>query len=256
MLCIALLSPLGTVSSQAAAKASIKLNKSVLSLSLAKTYTLKATVTGKSKEVTWTTSNKHVAKVSAKGVIRPVNEGRAVITATANGKKAKCVVTVYPSELRLNDFRAESNVNKITMGSPYFDNYSYLSAGSYNAFYSYYSHQAQQYNVSKSKVIKTLRGVTIGTSKKDLITAYGNGTKEKFNKTTDKIYLVCKESYGKKYYNGTVTLKNAKTVLVYTYERNTSYAIRFYLDKNDKVIAVVYTKNYGSFSGYSNWNPF
>ena len=253
MICIALLAPFNTVTSHAAAKASIKLNKSALSLSLAKKYTLKATVTGKSKNVTWSTSNKYVVRVTQNGVLKPVSRGRAVITATANGKKAQCVVTVYLADLSLNDFRAESDVNKITMGSPYFDNHAYLEAGSSTAYYDYYQHQAAQYNVAKSKVIKTLRGVTIGTTRKDVITAYGNGTQEKFNKSTDKIYLIQKESFGKDYYSGTRTLKNAKKVLIYTYSRNTSYAIRFYFDKNDKLISVVYTKNYSLFSGYGNW---
>ncbi|SFB72931.1 Ig-like domain-containing protein [Butyrivibrio sp. YAB3001] len=256
MLCITMLLPFSAVTANAAQKATIKLNKSALSISLAKTYTLKATVTGKSQTVTWTTSNKNVVKVTKKGVVKPVNVGRAVITATANGKKATCVVTVYSADVRLNDFRGESSINKITMGTPYIDNYSYLAAGSYTAYFDYYQHQAGQYNVAKAEVIKTLRGITLGATKKDVIVAYGNGTEEKFDKTTDKIYMIQSQSFGKEYFNGTKTLKNAKSVLVYTYGNNTSYAMRFYFDKNDKLISIVYTKNYSSFNGYGNWNHY
>lgn len=62
--------------------------------------TLKATVSPKkpsNKKVVWTSSNKKVATVSSKGVVKAVKAGTAKITATAadgSGKKATCKVTV------------------------------------------------------------------------------------------------------------------------------------------------------------------
>ena len=76
--------------------ASIKLNKTSVTLSLPGTTTvqLKATVTGASKKVTWKSSNTSVATVSTSGKVTAKKAGTAIITATANGKSAKCTVTV------------------------------------------------------------------------------------------------------------------------------------------------------------------
>ena len=251
IICISLLAPAETF---AAAKASIKLNASTVSLSLSEQVTLKATVTGSSKKVTWSSSNKNVAKVNQKGVVTPVDSGRAVITAKANGKTAKCTVSVYSSNIYLSDFRCTSDIDKFTMGSPYKDNYTSLSQSSSSVAYSaYYQCEASQYKISTSKVIKTLRGITLGATKKAVIAAYGEGQSEVFNKDTDKMYQIEKQSHGDEYYNGTKTLKNAKTVLVYPYSRDSSYAIRFYFNSKNKLIAVVYTKNYNSFSNFGGW---
>lgn len=79
---------------------SIKLNKNSVSLQKGKTYTLKAAVSpnnANNKAVTWTSSNKSVATVTSKGVIKAIKDGTATITATAKDgskKKASCKVTV------------------------------------------------------------------------------------------------------------------------------------------------------------------
>lgn len=78
---------------------SIKLSKTTLSLDVPESYTLKATLAptnATDKTVTWTSSNKNVATVSSKGVVKAVGKGTATITAkTENGLKATCKVTVY-----------------------------------------------------------------------------------------------------------------------------------------------------------------
>lgn len=75
---------------------SVKLNKTKLELLLGKnkSYRLKATVSGPSKSVVWTSSNKRVAAVSSKGKVTAKREGTAIITAKANGISTKCKVTV------------------------------------------------------------------------------------------------------------------------------------------------------------------
>ena len=80
----------------AAKKTSIKLNKSkaIIYTSGNRTVQLKATVKGASKKVTWKSSNKKVATVSPKGRVTAKKTGVVVITAKANGKIAKCNVTV------------------------------------------------------------------------------------------------------------------------------------------------------------------
>lgn len=76
--------------------ASIKLNRTSVALELPKTKTaqLKATVTGASQKVTWKSSNTSVATVSSTGKVTAKKWGKAVITAKANGKTAKCTVNV------------------------------------------------------------------------------------------------------------------------------------------------------------------
>ena len=75
-------------------KPTIKLNKSSLSLDVKKTATLKATVDGPSKTVTWKSSNTKIATVDKNGKVTAKKVGSCTITATANGVSAKCTVKV------------------------------------------------------------------------------------------------------------------------------------------------------------------
>ena len=83
-----------------AAVKKVNLNSSNFSLSPGGSKTLKATVTPKNNtytKVAWSTSNKSVATVSSKGVVKAKKEGTAKITAKAldgSGKKASVTVTV------------------------------------------------------------------------------------------------------------------------------------------------------------------
>lgn len=78
--------------SEAAARKKVKLNKTKLSLTAGKTYTLK--LKNNKKKVKWSSSKKTVASVTAKGKVKAKKAGKAVITAKAAGKKYKCRVTV------------------------------------------------------------------------------------------------------------------------------------------------------------------
>lgn len=94
---------------------SVKLSKASATIKKGKTLTLKATVSPKSasnKTLTWKSSNKKVATVSSKGVVKAVNAGTAKITATANdgsGKKYTCTVKVNipVSSVKLNKVSVE-----------------------------------------------------------------------------------------------------------------------------------------------------
>ena len=76
----------------------IKISKVSVTIKAGKTARLKATVTPKNtdfKAVVWQSSNPAVATVDAKGKIRGITPGMAVITATTNsGITASCTVTV------------------------------------------------------------------------------------------------------------------------------------------------------------------
>ena len=76
----------------------VKMSKAALTVKLGRTASLKATVAPKNtdfKTVTWASSNPGVATVDAKGKVRAVASGTAVITVTTNGGQvASCTVTV------------------------------------------------------------------------------------------------------------------------------------------------------------------
>ena len=80
---------------------SIKLNKKKATMVIGKKLTLKAKVKPANAEttLTWSSSNKKVATVSQKGVVKAVGKGKATITVeTANGLKATCAITVKAPE--------------------------------------------------------------------------------------------------------------------------------------------------------------
>ena len=111
LICMLLLMAFTPIQSMAASKASIKLSSKTLTVTVGKKGTLTAKVTGKSKSVTWTSSNKKIATVS-KGVVTAKAAGTVTITAKANGKTAKCTVTVKQPNYRAlyKKFLAKSTV--------------------------------------------------------------------------------------------------------------------------------------------------
>ncbi|MGX8727937.1 MAG: Ig-like domain-containing protein, partial [Lachnospiraceae bacterium] len=94
----------------------ITLNKKTASVLIGKTVTLKATVAPKTalnKAVTWTSSNKSVATVSAKGVVKGLKKGTVTITAKAkdgSGVKATCKVTVKQPVTKITLSKTQATV--------------------------------------------------------------------------------------------------------------------------------------------------
>ena len=78
----------------------ITLNKKSCTMTQGEKFTLKASFSPKdasNRSLTWKSSNKKVATVDSKGVVKAVSPGKATITATAKDgskKKASCTVTV------------------------------------------------------------------------------------------------------------------------------------------------------------------
>ena len=78
---------------------SVKLSKKTAAIKKGRKLALKATISpsnATNKSVTWKSSNKKIATVTNKGVVKGFKKGSATITVTTkNGKKtAKCKVTV------------------------------------------------------------------------------------------------------------------------------------------------------------------
>lgn len=70
----------------------IKLNATKKTIYTGNTFTL--VLKNATNDVTWKSSNKKVATVTKKGVVKGVAKGTATITATSNGKKYTCTITV------------------------------------------------------------------------------------------------------------------------------------------------------------------
>lgn len=78
-------------------KCTVTVENPKLSKTSAKIYLGAATklkVSGTSQTVTWSTSDKSIAKVNKSGKVTGVGKGTATITAKVGGKKLKCTVTV------------------------------------------------------------------------------------------------------------------------------------------------------------------
>ncbi len=129
LLAVVLLVSFSIPSMAATSKASLKLSQKSISVEAGKTKTIKATVTGKSKTVKWTSSNKKVATVSSKGVVKGIKKGTCKITAKANGKTKTCTVKVKAvpgvSKAMLNAYAKklkEYNSGYNNFALVYFDN--------------------------------------------------------------------------------------------------------------------------------------
>lgn len=77
-----------------ASKPRIKVSQTKATVYVRKSIKLKADVKGKSKKVSWTSSNKAVATVNKNGKVTGKKAGKVTITAKANGVRSACVVTV------------------------------------------------------------------------------------------------------------------------------------------------------------------
>ncbi len=92
LICAMLLAGAAAPQGNVSQAAKVKLSKSAVSLKIGETIKLK--VKKYKKKVKWSSSNKKVAKVTAKGVVKAKAAGKAIITAKAGKKKMKCKVTV------------------------------------------------------------------------------------------------------------------------------------------------------------------
>lgn len=134
----------------------VSLNKSALSLGIQQTYTLKAAMkpTPCYDSVKYTTSNKSIATVSSKGVVKGVKAGKAVITVkTGSGKTAKCTVTVKkaPSKVTL----AKKSIT-LARGKTYTIKPK-IPSGTYSYKYTYSSNKKSVATVNSKGVVKAVK---------------------------------------------------------------------------------------------------
>lgn len=93
-----------------------KLNNTKLKLDKNDNFKLKTT-TGKPK-IKWATSNRNVATVNSAGNVKAINEGKATITATINGKKYKSNVEVLKVDSMANLNKLKDYINKNGFNAP------------------------------------------------------------------------------------------------------------------------------------------
>jgi hypothetical protein len=77
---------------QSTSNASIQISNKQLALEVEQSQML--SITGTKSKIIWESDNKAVATVSSKGKVTAKGIGKAVITATANGVKKSCTITV------------------------------------------------------------------------------------------------------------------------------------------------------------------
>ena len=104
----------------------VNLNSYSKKLMVGESFTLK--VKGTSKKVKFTSSDKSVATVTSKGVIRAKKKGKATITAKVGGQKYKCKVTVQTmQDKNAEQVRTKINKQRRNYGLPSLDYNKYLA---------------------------------------------------------------------------------------------------------------------------------
>ena len=94
-------------------KVTLNKKKATLVVGAKLTLTAKLKPTGAKTTLTWTSSNKKVAKVTSKGVVKALKKGTATITVrTSNGLKATCKITVPTAPTKIQFAKKQYSVKK------------------------------------------------------------------------------------------------------------------------------------------------
>ena len=108
-----------TVSKKTVPVTSVTLDRSSLTLEKDQTTTLVATVSpadATDKDVKWKSSHPEVAPVNENGTVQALSEGQAVITASAGGKSATCVITVVKKYIPVISISLDRNAVTLEIG--------------------------------------------------------------------------------------------------------------------------------------------
>ncbi len=87
---------------------SVSISKNNAELTIGETMQLTASVspsTAYNKEISWSSSNQSVASVNASGSVTAVGEGITIISASADGKKGECTVSVKKSFVAVSEVK-------------------------------------------------------------------------------------------------------------------------------------------------------
>lgn len=191
----------------------IKLNKTKGVFMAGKKVTL--SITGTNSTVTWKSVNPKIATVSTKGVMKGVKKGKTVIEASVDGITLKCNVTIVP-KMTKKDFGKFNGENFV----------SWCQRKGYNHGYAW---NGQWKGGSKKKT--TYRKIKIGASKTKVQNAYGE--------------LSIKKCTSKDPFTKMKGLKKNKVKTYADVVYASKYRIRFYFNKNNKVVAIIYACNIG-----------
>ncbi len=193
----------------------VKINKTKTVIMAKKKVTLKLSgLPAANVPVTWKSGNVKVATVSATGVVRGVAKGKTVIAAQVGTGVFQCTITVVPKMVK-KDFSKFNGENFVA----------YCRRKGYNNGYAWVGQWK-----GKSKKKKTYRGIKIGASAEKVKKAYGEFTLKK-----------CKSK------DPFTKMKGLKKNKVKKYGDMTygKYRIRFYFNKKNKVVAIIYACNIG-----------
>lgn len=150
---------------------SIKLNAAKKTIYNGKSFTLKATVNPKNaanKAVTYKTSNKKIATVTSKGVVKGIKPGKATITVTAKDgskKSAKCTVTVKAQKATKLKISAKKTTTLKKKGASVKIKATLYPSNTYNKLIKVSSSKKGIVKLSASK-IKSGKTVTVKATKK------------------------------------------------------------------------------------------
>lgn len=191
----------------------IALNKQKTIIKAGKKVSL--VVSGTESEVTWISADTSVAKVSKKGKVTAVKKGKTVVTASVDGITKTCKVTVVP-KMTKKDFSKFTGENFV----------SYCRRMGYDGGYAW---KGQWKGDSKKRT--TYRGIRIGAKKSAVEKVYGD--------------VALTECKAKDPFTKMKGLKKNK-VKYYNDEVWGKYRIRFYYNKNKKVVAIILACNIGN----------
>lgn len=150
---------------------SIKLNATKKTIYNGKSFTLKAKVNPKNaanKAVTYKSSNKKIATVTAKGVVKGIKPGKATITVTAKDgskKSAKCTVTVKAQKATKITINAKKTTTLKKKGASVKIKATLSPKNTYNQYVKVTSSKKGIVKLSASK-IKSGKTVTVKALKK------------------------------------------------------------------------------------------
>lgn len=150
---------------------SIKLNATKKTIYNGKSFTLKATVNPKNaayKAVTYKSSNRKIATVTSKGVVKGIKPGRVVITVTAKDgskKVAKCTVTVKAQKATKLKISAKKTTTLKKKGASVKIKATLYPSNTYNKLIKVSSSKKGIVKLSASK-IKSGKTVTVKATKK------------------------------------------------------------------------------------------
>lgn len=91
-----------------------RMSKTELSVKAGKTAALK--LTGTTQKITWTSSNKKIATVTSKGLVKGVKKGTCKVYASVGGVKYSCKVTVGTSTVKVTDLVLGSGSLSLKVG--------------------------------------------------------------------------------------------------------------------------------------------